>query len=156
MGLICYLYLMFNCVFVAFSCGILGQVWCLILSIPDLCPLSYFAILPWLSLSRSLEVTCCERTDLLALLYVMFSCVFGTFNIVSWARCSTWLYSFLVFACFDYFNIDVMGVFLSQGKFHIGVVCLWLCSKLRPHRISTNLSKWLSQKVLFVYVFFQY
>ena len=31
-----------NCVFVTFRCGILGQVWCLIVSIPDLCPLYYF------------------------------------------------------------------------------------------------------------------
>ena len=30
------------CVFVTFKCGILGQVWYLIVSIPDLCPLSYF------------------------------------------------------------------------------------------------------------------
>ena len=34
----------FNCliVFVTFPCGILGQVWYLIASIPDLCHLSYF------------------------------------------------------------------------------------------------------------------
>ena len=32
-----------------------------------------------LSVSCSLVVTCCEKTDLLALLYVMFSCVFVTF-----------------------------------------------------------------------------
>ena len=30
------------CVFVSFPCGILGQVWYLIVSIPDLCHLSYF------------------------------------------------------------------------------------------------------------------
>ena len=30
--------------FVGFPCGILGQVWYLIVSIPDLCPLSYFGI----------------------------------------------------------------------------------------------------------------
>ena len=36
------LLVMFNCVFVTFQCGILGQVWCLIVSIPDLCRLSYF------------------------------------------------------------------------------------------------------------------
>ena len=36
---------MFNCVFVTFPCGILGQVWYLIVSIPDLCHLSYFVIL---------------------------------------------------------------------------------------------------------------
>ena len=36
------LFLMFNCDFVTFPCGILGQVWYLIVSIPDLCRLSYF------------------------------------------------------------------------------------------------------------------
>ena len=35
-------FVMFNCVIVTFPFGILGQVWCLILSIPDLCHLSYF------------------------------------------------------------------------------------------------------------------
>ena len=38
------LIMMFNCVFVTFPCGILGQVWYLIVSIPDLCPISYFGI----------------------------------------------------------------------------------------------------------------
>ena len=36
------LFVVFNCVFVTFPCGILGQVWYLIVSIPDLCRLSYF------------------------------------------------------------------------------------------------------------------
>ena len=36
------LFVMFNCVFVAFPCGILGQGWYLIVSIPDICRLSYF------------------------------------------------------------------------------------------------------------------
>ena len=35
-------YVMFNCVFVTFPCNVLGQVWCLIVSIPDLCRISYF------------------------------------------------------------------------------------------------------------------
>ena len=30
------------CIFVTFPCGILGQVWCLIESFPDLCLHSYF------------------------------------------------------------------------------------------------------------------
>ena len=34
-------FVMFNSVFVTFPCGILGQVWYLIVSIPDLCHLSY-------------------------------------------------------------------------------------------------------------------
>ena len=35
------LFVMFNCVFVLFPCGILGQVRYLIVSIPDICTLSY-------------------------------------------------------------------------------------------------------------------
>ena len=38
------LFVMFNCVFVTFPCGILGQVWYLIVSIPDLYSLSYFVV----------------------------------------------------------------------------------------------------------------
>ena len=33
----CVLFVMLNCVFVTFPCGILGHVWYLIISIPDLC-----------------------------------------------------------------------------------------------------------------------
>ena len=36
------LYVMFSCVFVTFICGVLGQVWYLIVSIPYLCLLPYF------------------------------------------------------------------------------------------------------------------
>ena len=35
-------FVMFYCVIVTFSCDILGQVWYLIVSIPDLCHLFYF------------------------------------------------------------------------------------------------------------------
>ena len=35
-------FVMFNCNFVTFPCGNLGQGWYLIVSIPDLCHLSYF------------------------------------------------------------------------------------------------------------------
>ena len=34
--------MMFKCIFVTFPCGILGQVWYLIVLFPDLCHLSYF------------------------------------------------------------------------------------------------------------------
>ena len=34
-------FVMFNCVFLTFPCGILGQVCNLIVTIPDLCCLSY-------------------------------------------------------------------------------------------------------------------
>ena len=45
LALLCvmFLLLLFSCVFVTFPCGVLGQVWCLIVSIPDLCLLTYFA-----------------------------------------------------------------------------------------------------------------
>ena len=36
------LFVMLNCVFVTFPSGILGQVWYLIVSIPEFCHLSYF------------------------------------------------------------------------------------------------------------------
>ena len=36
------LFVMFNCVFVTLPCGILGQAWYLIVSVPDLCLLLYF------------------------------------------------------------------------------------------------------------------
>ena len=32
---------MFYCVFTTFTCGVLGKVWCLLVSVPDLCLLSY-------------------------------------------------------------------------------------------------------------------
>ena len=35
-------FVIFNCGFVTFPCGILGQVWYLIVLIPHLCPLFYF------------------------------------------------------------------------------------------------------------------
>ena len=39
------LFVMFNCVFVTFPCNVLGQVWYLIVSIPDLCRLYYFVLI---------------------------------------------------------------------------------------------------------------
>ena len=38
-----FLFVMLNCVFVTFPCGILDQVWYLIVSIPDLCRLLAFS-----------------------------------------------------------------------------------------------------------------
>ena len=34
---------LFYCIFVTFLCVILGQVWCLNVSFPDICRLSYFS-----------------------------------------------------------------------------------------------------------------
>ena len=38
------LFVMFNCVFVTFPCGILGQVWYFIVSFPELCRHPYLNI----------------------------------------------------------------------------------------------------------------
>ena len=42
-------------------------------------------------------VTCWERTDLLALVCGVY-CEYVTFPLVSWVRCGTRLYRFLIFA----------------------------------------------------------
>ena len=41
-GLLALLFMMFSGVLVTFPCGALGQVWYLIILIPDLCLLTYF------------------------------------------------------------------------------------------------------------------
>ena len=74
-----HLYVTFYCVFVTFLCGVLGQVWCVIVSISDLCLLSDFSYTV-LSVACSLVVTRLEGAELLALLCEMFSCVFVTFQ----------------------------------------------------------------------------
>ena len=45
----------------------------------------------------ALWFTCWERADLLALVWGV-CCEFVTFPLVSWVRCGTWLYRFLIFA----------------------------------------------------------
>ena len=40
--LLVFLNVMFSCIFVTFPCGVLGQVWYLIVWIPDLCLLPFF------------------------------------------------------------------------------------------------------------------
>ena len=45
-------FVMSNCVFVTLSCGIQGQVWYLIVSIPDLCHLSYFVLAIYVGLEQ--------------------------------------------------------------------------------------------------------
>ena len=55
--LTCWLsFVMFNCVFVIFPCGIHGQVWYLIVSIPDVWHLSYFV-------SSDLFCWCCVTSQ---------------------------------------------------------------------------------------------
>ena len=54
--------------------------------------------------------TCWERADLLALVCGVF-CEFVTFPLVSWVRCGTWLYRFLIFA-------PLLTFCLSKIHFH--------------------------------------
>ena len=43
-NLLALLYVMVSCVFVTLPCGVMGQVWYLIVLIPDLCLLTYFHV----------------------------------------------------------------------------------------------------------------
>ena len=62
-----FLFVMFNCVFVTFPCGILGQVRYLIVSNPDLRRLSYFNNEPSLAYCLKLGVQiqhCTKRINI--------------------------------------------------------------------------------------------
>ena len=48
------LFVLFYCKFVTFPCGILGQVWYLIVSTPDLCSLSYFKEDNYFNIARAI------------------------------------------------------------------------------------------------------
>ena len=56
-----------------------------------------FAMSLCVSVYMCFVVTCWERADLLALVCGV-CCEFVTFQLVSWVRCGTWLYRFLIFA----------------------------------------------------------
>ena len=74
-GLTSWLCVMFDCV--TFSCGILGQVWYLIVSIPDLCRLSYFQD----KLSPNVDQTYCRRLQgFIKLPFVITSFVLSIFE----------------------------------------------------------------------------
>ena len=53
------LFVMFNCVFITFPCGILGQVWYLIVLFPDLRRISYLDIFYWAKLPPMLKHKMC-------------------------------------------------------------------------------------------------
>ena len=52
----------------------------------------------FLSVQCSIVVTCWERANLLALLCVIFVVFLSLSHVVSWIRCGTCLYRFLIFA----------------------------------------------------------
>ena len=91
-----------------FPIGILGQVWYLIVSIPDLCNLTYFLCcvaalksLPALSFN-ALIIQILRIVWTISFQpwpsFVVSDCEFITFPLVSWVRCGTRLYRFLIFA----------------------------------------------------------
>ena len=69
-----------------FFCGSFMFLFCLVFYM-SLCASVYMCFV----------VTCWERADLLALVCGVY-CEFVTFPLVSWVRCGTWLYRFLIFA----------------------------------------------------------
>ena len=69
-----------------FFCGSFMFLFCLVFAM-SLCASVYMCFV----------VTCWERADLLALVCGV-CCEFVTFPLVSWVRCDTWLYRFLIFA----------------------------------------------------------
>ena len=42
--------------------------------------------------------------------FVMFNCVFSLYHMVSWVRCGTWLYRYLIFAAFLTLNVAALYV----------------------------------------------
>ena len=67
--------------FVTFPCGVLGLVWYLIVSIPDLCLLTYYVMLSCLFLAAW------ERADLLALCVLCCIVFLSLVYMVSLVRC---------------------------------------------------------------------
>ena len=81
----------------------------------------------FLSVHCSAVVTCWERAGLLALLYVMFSCVYELSHVVSWIMCGTGLYRFLIFAFLLYFiSLQLVIATASLSGIHYSVDFLFL------------------------------
>ena len=75
-------------------------------------------------------VTCWERDDLLALVCGVY-CELVTFPLVSWVRCGTWLYRFLIFApllTLLYFTLIQREIILMWTK-------LRYCQKLTIYNV---------------------
>ena len=85
-------FVMFYCAFVTFPCGILGQVWYLIVSIPDLCHLSYLttegcllscSMIHWIeALTRDGSRLTCNLIYLIEALYTEGSPL--SWNLIHW------------------------------------------------------------------------
>ena len=75
-------------------------------------------------------VTCWERADLLALVCGVY-CEFVTFPLVSWVRCGTYLYRFLIFAPLLTFRVSKdLIIRASYGNLQRSQLPLYSCLKI--------------------------
>ena len=72
-----------------------------------------FAMSLCASVNMCFVVTCWERADLLALVCGV-CCEFVTFPLVSWVRCGTYLYRFLIFAPLLTLNLSITNGIVSS------------------------------------------
>ena len=74
-------------------------------------------------------VTCWERADLLALVCGVY-CESVTFQLVSWVRCGTWLYRFLIFAPLLTFltNPKEITAYIPSSQTVFFIISLVCCS----------------------------
>ena len=83
-------------------------------------------------------VTCWERADLLALVCGV-CCEFVTFPLVSWVRCGTWLYRFLIFAPLITMQIVNDFVWILFVVMYMKVVYLTTKSiQIKPYAICSS------------------
>ena len=76
-------------------------------------------------------VTCWERADLLALVCGVY-CEFVTFPLVSWVRCGTWLYRFLIFAPLLTFKIKKLPFWSNLRLLETNLLIIRYQQKLIP------------------------
>ena len=101
------LFVMFNCVFVCFPCGILGQVWYIIVSIPDLLPIGQRPI-ALLDSSKSINI---KSISTAATIYLMstalqnckINCLYsvlpGKLEVIMLIALINWYKSHVLFYC---------------------------------------------------------
>ena len=70
-----------------FPISMLGQVWYLIVSIPDLCTLTYFVYVMFSRLFIAASWSPAGKGLTSCHSFVMSNCVLVTFPLVSWVRC---------------------------------------------------------------------
>ena len=89
---------------------ILGQMWYWIVSNPDPCTLTYFVFDMLLRIFIATLWSSAGKGLTSWLVFVMLNCVFSLYHVVSWVRCGTWLYRYLIFAAFLTLNVAALYV----------------------------------------------